>query len=47
MSLFVARGCRNVVLQQVGSYPGYSGRDGNAFGKAARDPEPKLGPAGY
>src|ERR1700756_244168 len=31
-------GCRNVVLQQVGSYPGYSGRDGNAFGKAARDP---------
>jgi hypothetical protein len=29
---------RNVVLQQVGSYLGYTGRGANALGKAARDP---------
>jgi hypothetical protein len=29
---------RNVVLQQVGSYLGYTGRGADAFGKAARDP---------
>jgi hypothetical protein len=28
-----------MVLQQVGSYLGYSGRDSNAVRKAARDPE--------
>jgi hypothetical protein len=27
-----------VALQQVGSYPGYTGRGANAFGKAVRDP---------
>jgi len=34
-----ARGYRNVVLQQVGSYLRYTGRDANPFGKAARDPK--------
>jgi hypothetical protein len=37
--LFAYRaGCRNMVLQQVGSYLGYSGRGAKSFGKAARDP---------
>jgi hypothetical protein len=36
---FCARGCRNVVLQQVGSYLGYTGRGAKPFGKAARDPD--------
>ncbi len=47
--LLLARGCRNVVLQQVGSYVGYTGRDANSFGKAARDPKqnrdrPRISP---
>ena len=29
-----------MVLQQVGSYLGYTGRGANPFGKAARDPLP-------
>ena len=33
----MTRCCRSVVLQQVGSYLGYTGRDANSFGKAARD----------
>ena len=32
---FVAQCCRNVVLQQVGSYLRQTGRGANAFGKAA------------
>src|SRR5579883_224832 len=32
-------GCRNVVLRQVGSYLGYTGRAAIPFGKAARDPK--------
>jgi hypothetical protein len=40
----LARGCRNVVLQQVGSYLGYTGRGTNPFVKAARDPLQKLNP---
>jgi hypothetical protein len=35
----LARGCRNVVPQQVDSYLGYTGRGANPFGKAARDPK--------
>jgi len=31
--------CRNVMLQQVGSYLGYTGRISNTFGKAAHDPK--------
>ena len=42
----MAQGCRNMVLQQLGSYLGHSGRGANPFGKAARDPEWTLrGPA--
>ena len=29
-------------LQQVGSYPGYTGRDPNVVAKAARDPKPPF-----
>ena len=38
MSPEVAQGCRNIVLQQVGGYLGYSGCGADAIGKAARDP---------
>src|ERR1700757_3155612 len=37
MSAFGPR-LSNVVLQQVGSYLGYTGPGANPFGKAARDP---------
>jgi hypothetical protein len=42
----VARGCRNVVLRQVGSYLGYTGRAANPFRKAARDPKQTLNSTG-
>src|SRR5579872_6756923 len=34
----MTRCCRSVVLQQVGSYLGYTGRVANPFGKASCDP---------
>ena len=34
----MTRCCRSVVLQQVGSHLGYTGRVANPFGKASRDP---------
>jgi hypothetical protein len=33
-----------VVLQQVGSYLGYTGRGANPFGKATRDPKRSSSP---
>jgi hypothetical protein len=45
--LVMTRGCRNVVMQQVGSDLGYSGRGANPFGKAARDPIRKLEPISW
>ena len=38
--LLLAHCRRNVVLQQVGSYLGYTGRGSDALWKAARDPKP-------
>ena len=35
----MAHGCRNLAVQQVGSYLGYSGCGADALGKAARDPK--------
>jgi hypothetical protein len=35
---------RNVVLQHVGGYLGYTGRGANALGKTARDPLRKWRP---
>jgi hypothetical protein len=35
-----------MVLQQVGSYLGYTGRAADAFGKVARDPKPTLSSGG-
>jgi hypothetical protein len=36
---FLARAWRHPALQQVGSYLGYTDRDGSPLGEAALDPE--------
>jgi len=39
--LNLARGCRLVQRSEVGSYLGYTDRDGSLLGAAAPDPEQK------
>ncbi len=38
MSPELAQGCRDLAVQQAGSYLRYSGRGASAYEKAARDP---------